>query len=124
MSWVRYRFKTKARDHRPLLFDRRFPWWCSGYGDDYATIVAYLPKNVDLRKYWDDAFDIDEEDVDAIVFSDRFPRPDWFMDETSAATAPAMCKRCGRILSAGELEDGVCVRSDQCRTRRRKGTIR
>ena len=82
MKWCRYRLKTRSvDDYRPLLFNESYPWWCSGFsGDDtYATIVCYLPIGEDLTKYWDDAFDIDVEYREGITFSDRFPRPNYYV---------------------------------------------
>jgi hypothetical protein len=79
--WIRYRFKTKSvKDTRPLVYNPRFAWWCSGYSGDMksAIIIAYLPPEEDLRKYWDDAFEIEKEVKSSIKFSSRFPRPTWF----------------------------------------------
>lgn len=81
MKWKRYRFKTYSiEDYRPIIFNEKYPWWCSGYGDDNAVIIAWLPSEEDLYKYWDDAFDVDFTDEDEIVFSDRFPKPDYFIE--------------------------------------------
>lgn len=79
---VRYRFKTKAvDDYRPLIDmkDIKMPWWCTGLAADnsYAVIVCYLPKSEDLFKYWDDAYNIDFEEVAEIVYTDRFQKPEW-----------------------------------------------
>lgn len=83
--WRRYRFKTySVSDNRPLVFNPRYPWWCSGSGEDstdeYDIIVAYLPKEEDLLKYWDDAFEVDFTDEETIVFSSRFSKPDYFIE--------------------------------------------
>lgn len=81
-KWIRYRFYTYAvDDYRPLIFNRKYPWWCSGhkFEPEAAIIIAYLPKGENLLKYWDDAFNIDEEEVDEITFSDRFPKPRYFV---------------------------------------------
>ena len=81
MKWKRYRFYTYAiNDHRPLIFNPKYPWWCSGYGEGYDVIIAYLPAGDDLLKYWDDAYEIDFEEKDEITFSDRFSKPDYFED--------------------------------------------
>ena len=84
MKYIRYRFKTKSVDDpRPLidLGKINMPWWCTGYAGDntYAIIVCYLPKNHDksIYFYWDDAFDIDTEETDKIIYTDRFPKPFW-----------------------------------------------
>ncbi len=80
--WRRYRFYTYSlEDPRPLIFNPRYPWWQSGEGWDFAIIVAYLPEGEDLKKYWDDAFEITVEECDEITFSDRFPEPEYFVRE-------------------------------------------
>ena len=84
MKWKRYRFKTYAiDDYRPLIFNPKYPWWCSGFGEnsngEFAVIIAYLPNNEDLLKYWDDAFDIDFTEEEEIKFSSRFPKPKYFV---------------------------------------------
>lgn len=79
--WKRFRFKTKSvNDYRPLIFNPNYPWWCSGMAGDesYAVIIAYLPVSEDLKKYWDDAFDIEFTEEEKIVFSDRFSKPEYF----------------------------------------------
>ena len=85
-SLIRYRFRTKSvEDFRPLidLATIKMPYWCTGYGLDgdfetaNAIIVCYLPKTEDLFKYWDDAYDIEKEECDEIIYTDRFPKPDW-----------------------------------------------
>ena len=76
----RYRFKTKSvDDYRPLIDFKtiNMPWWCTSECDEFATIVCYLPFSEDLSKYWDDAYDIDIEDAIEIMYSDRYPKPDW-----------------------------------------------
>ena len=82
--WKRYRFFTYAvDDYRPLVFNPKYPWWCSGYGGDgdeeHSVIIAYLPKDEDLLKYWDDAFNIEFTEEDEITFSSRFEKPDYFI---------------------------------------------
>lgn len=86
MKWIRYRFTTKAEDYRPLIFNPKYPWWCSGFNDESSTIVAYLPQEEHLHEFWDDADDITQEDCDKIEFSSRFPRPDYFKEEAAPET--------------------------------------
>ena len=79
---IRYRFKTKSVDDcRPLrdMAEIGMPWWCTGYGedDDYAVIVCYLPEWIKLQYYWDDAYDIAQEQRNEITYSHRFPKPAW-----------------------------------------------
>lgn len=79
--WKRYRFETKSvEDYRPLVFNPKYPWWCSGYGDTSAVIIAYLPSDEDLFNYWDDAYNIDHTTHEEIEFSGRFPKPDYFIE--------------------------------------------
>lgn len=85
-NWKRYRLKTYAvNDNRPLVFDERYPWWCSGYGEnengEYSVIISFLPKEENILKYWDDAFDIEFTEEDEITFSSRFPKPKYFKEQ-------------------------------------------
>lgn len=79
--WIRYRFKTFAvGDYRPLIYNPKYPWWCSGQNDETATIIAWLPKGEPLHKYWDDAHDSESEEHDTIIFTSRFPKPKNFQE--------------------------------------------
>lgn len=81
--WIRYRFKTKSvEDYRPLVFNPKYPWWCSGKAVDgsSATIIAYLPVEENLSLYWDDAFDIEKDEKESIEFTSRFPKPKYFLE--------------------------------------------
>lgn len=82
-KWKRYRFLTSSvDDYRPLIFNPKFPWWCSGYRGDMskAIIIAYLPHDEALDKYWDDAEEIEFTEHDEISFSGRFPKPAYFVE--------------------------------------------
>lgn len=80
-KWLRYCFCTReVNDPRPLIFNPRYPWWISGSGS-YTRIVAYLPKGECLSQYWDDAFDVRGTEENKIEFTDRFPKPDYFIEE-------------------------------------------
>jgi hypothetical protein len=70
-------------DCRPLIFNPSYPWWhTSTAGDNsHAGIVAYLPANEPLEKYWDDAFDVRYTKEDRIEFSDRFPQPEYYQEQ-------------------------------------------
>lgn len=81
-KWIRYRFYTKSvDDYRPLVFNPKYPYWCSAEGDDFAVIIAYLPPDEDIYKYWDDAYNIDQTEESEIVFTDRFPKPEYYEKE-------------------------------------------
>lgn len=80
VKWIRYRFKTNSvGDYRPISFNPKYPWWCSGEGEDYVTIVAYLAAAEDLNNYWDDAYDVESDECEKITFTDRFPKPVYFI---------------------------------------------
>ena len=77
--WVR--FHANEADWRPVKFPPPGPCWCTGYGDGYATVVAWLPKKgwrKLLKEHWPEATNIDMEDrPEGPQFSGRFPKPDW-----------------------------------------------
>ena len=85
-EYIRYRFKTKSVDDPRPLKDLKtigMPYWISGYTCDSdfnasaAIIVCYLPKDVDLKEYWDDAFEIETQERSEITYTGRFPKPGW-----------------------------------------------
>ncbi len=78
LTWKRHRFYTKSTDYRPIKFPPPGPWWCSGESMDSFVIICYLPPQVPVTEYWPEAFGIDSEDKDEIVFTDRFPKPSWW----------------------------------------------
>ena len=79
---LRVRFRANNDDWRPVIFPPPGPCWCSGYGgtdeDGYAIVVAYVEDEDQILKYWPEASDIDADDAETIVFTDRFARPDWW----------------------------------------------
>jgi len=81
--WRRYRFHANLDDPRPILFPPPGPWWESGFSDDYAIVIAYLPPSIKLKKYWPEATKIDYSEEDKIEFTDRFPRPKWWKEQTT-----------------------------------------
>ena len=79
--WVRYRFVTDAEDYRPIILNPAYPWWCSGFNIlEEAIIIVFLPKTENLKDYWPEAENITEQEVNEIVFTDRFSKPDWFIE--------------------------------------------
>lgn len=79
--WKRYRLKTKSiEDYRPLIFNPKYPWWCSGESEDYAVIIAFFPEDENIFKYWDDAFDVEFTTCKNIEFTDRFQKPKYFVE--------------------------------------------
>lgn len=84
MRWKRYRFGTYATDWRPLVCNPQYPFWNSGESNntngEYSIIIAYLPADEELLKYWDDAFDIKFTEEEKINFTPRFPRPENYVE--------------------------------------------
>lgn len=77
----RYRFELIGQsDPRPVNWPLKHPYWCTGYGgDDGAIIVAYGDDDEYILNNWPEAqLPLDGDEVDSYVFSDRFPKPDWF----------------------------------------------
>lgn len=92
MSWYRYRFHANEDDYRPVAWPPPGPYWCTGYGDGYSTVVAYLPPDEPLTFWWPEATNVDAEEVDEIVFSDRFPEPEWWADVKAQMVADGMIR--------------------------------
>lgn len=82
-SWDRVRFKANEEDYRCVPWPPMGPYWCSGFGDNYAIVVAYVPHgttNAKLKKYWPEAKEVDRmKESIQIEFSDRFAKPDWWI---------------------------------------------
>lgn len=83
----RHTFKTDVYGHRPVDFPPPGPYWHMGFtcnpndeslSNEHAKVVAILPKGVRLVDWWPTACAVETIEVDAIVFTDRFPRPDWW----------------------------------------------
>ena len=77
---IRARFKANKDDPRPVRWPVKHPYWCSGYGGDYAIVVAYADDEDEIRRNWPEAEDIEATTVLEYHFTDRFPRPDWFKE--------------------------------------------
>ena len=92
MEWTRYRFRADPDDYRPIIFPPPGPYWCSGYGfegdpeepADYSIVIAWFPikPGLSIQQYWPEATHITmQEDHGPPVFTDRFPKPDWWKPE-------------------------------------------
>lgn len=77
-EFVRYRFHANEDDYRPVTFPPPGPYWCTGYGEGHSIVVAYLPDGVPVTDYWPEATKIDAHARGEPVFTDRFPKPDWW----------------------------------------------
>ena len=77
--WVRVRFKANAEDYRPVKFPPPGPFWCTGYSEDRSVLVAYVKRIEQIEEYWPEAEDLDADETTEIEYTDRFPRPDWYI---------------------------------------------
>jgi len=73
---IRARFRSNEDDPRPVTWPKH-PYWISGYGEDFAIIVAYADDKEEVFALWPEATEIDVEPADAYRFTDRFHKPDW-----------------------------------------------
>lgn len=78
---IRCRFKTNSEDYRPINWPLKHPYWCSGQGTNYFILIAYADDEAEIFKNWPEAFDLDSEDRTEYTFTDRFPKPDWLIEE-------------------------------------------
>lgn len=75
---LRVRFRANPDDPRPVVWPIKHPYWITGYGEDYAIVVAYVDSMEELDDLWPDATDVDADEADEYVFTDRFQKPEWF----------------------------------------------
>lgn len=75
---IRARFHANENDPRPVNWPVKHPWWCTGYGNGYAVVVAYADDEAEVMRNWPEAAQIDAEPAEAYCFTDRFPKPAWF----------------------------------------------
>lgn len=75
---IRARFKANYEDYRSVNWPVKHPYWRTGEGDGYSIVVAYADDIDEIYENWPEAEDIDYEEVDNYIFTDRFKKPDWF----------------------------------------------
>ena len=79
-NWLRCRFRANKDDYRCIKWPPPGPYWCTGYGEGYSIVVAYV-RNIDqVKEFWPEADDIDSDERSEITYTDRFPKPDWYKD--------------------------------------------
>jgi hypothetical protein len=59
VTWIRARFKADGADFRPISWPPPGPYWCSGYGDDYSIVIAYVRDEAQVYEFWPEAEDVD-----------------------------------------------------------------
>lgn len=77
-KWFRCRFHANEDDYRPVKWPPPGPYWCTGYGDDYSIVVAYVRDMEQVYEYWPEASQVDAEERSEITYTDRFPKPEWY----------------------------------------------
>ena len=83
---LRVRFKVNKDDYRPNNWPVKYPYWCSGGNDEFAILISFADSLEYIKEHWPEVSYIDVEEVDEITFSDRFPKPYWYVQETTVST--------------------------------------
>ena len=65
-------------DYRPIIWPIKYPYWCSEENDTDFILITYVDSLDDLYKQWSEAENIDEEEVNKIIYTSRFTKPDWY----------------------------------------------
>ena len=65
-------------DYRPLEWPIEHPYWCTGESDNDFILVAYATNVEEIKKLWPEASSIEVQEVEKVVFTDRFKSPDWY----------------------------------------------
>ena len=85
-SWDRVRLYVNLDDYRSVKWPPLGPYWCSGESDTHSIVVAYVPTGTTLqtiRKYWPEVKTVDRmQESIPITYSDRFQKPDWWIEDT------------------------------------------
>ena len=83
----RARFHVHHDDYRPVIWPIKHPYWCTGFGEGYNIVVAYVDNEKQLLEQWPEADEIDlGSPVEEYIFTDRFKKPDWFSSSQSEGT--------------------------------------
>ena len=78
---LRIRFQANIDDYRPVHWPVKHPYWCTGYSENYATIVSYADNEQYIYDNWPEAENLTTQEVEGYTFTSRFPKPDWFDKE-------------------------------------------
>lgn len=77
---LRVRFHANPEDPRPIHWPIKHPYWVTGEAGDgsYSIIVAYADNLAYIKENWPEATEIDSQQTNEYIFTDRFPKPEWF----------------------------------------------
>lgn len=78
---VRARFRADPEDYRPVKWPPPGPYWCSGQAGNgsYSIVVAYADSEEQINEFWPEASHIYATEETEMVFTDRFPKPEWWV---------------------------------------------
>jgi hypothetical protein len=78
---LRIRFKANNEDPRPINWPVKHPYWVSGEAGDgsYSIVISYADNEEYIISNWPEARDLEVEEVEGYTFTDRFPKPKWFV---------------------------------------------
>lgn len=67
-------------DYRPMTWPIAYPYWCSGMGIGYHTLIVIATNWDYIQKNWPGSSIDFAQPIDRVeaAFSDRFPKPDWW----------------------------------------------
>ena len=80
---IRVRFKANLEDYRSVLWPVKHPYWCTGHSEFHSIVVAYADNEKEIYKNWPEAEDLDIEEVTEYLFTSRFPKPSWLIEDSS-----------------------------------------
>lgn len=79
---IRARFYVNIKkcggDWRPVKWPIKYPYWSTGETLDDYILVAYVDSIKELKGLWPEAERIDAEPTTKIIFTSRFPKPEWY----------------------------------------------
>lgn len=81
---LRVRFHANIQDPRPINWPVKHPYWVTGEGEDYAVIVSYADDENYILANWPEASNLEIEERESYTFTDRFPKPKWFVESQAS----------------------------------------
>lgn len=88
---LRVRFYANPDDPRPVKWPVKHPYWITGQtADGSNSVVVSYADNLDyIREHWPEALISSYREVSDYLFTNRFPRPEWFGQEAELASLRA-----------------------------------